>query len=183
MNQSNEPNRFAPLLQRLRDPLQLRIFITGLFVAIAYLGIHSPLCEKIETVRRDLRQQQEHQELVNDVEYLRAQVDLFHQRLPKNADVNNWVQYVLDGTRRFPLKLLHLDSEKLRRVGTYKAYVLRVELEGKMVDLDSFLTWLETNDRVFRIDSIKIAPRREKTTQSGDTQPLVLQLTVLGLNS
>ena len=60
-------------------------------------------------------------------------------------------------------------------MGPYKAIVLRIELEGAYADLHGFLGWLETNERLFRIDTVKIQPHR-----SGDGT-LIMQLTVLGV--
>ena len=176
MQTSKQKNRFSELRQRLRDPLRLRVVITGLVLAVGYVGIYMPLGGRVEELRRDLSGERTLQSLATDAEYLRAQVDMFQDRLPKDADTNEWVQYVLEGTRQFPLKLINMDSDKPKRVGPYQAVALRVELEGAIHDLESFLYWLETNQRLFRVESAKIAPAREECTA------LVMQLTVLGLN-
>ena len=84
------------------------------------------------------------------------------------------MQYVLAGVRKFPLKLTNLDSDDPQRVGPYEAVVLHVELAGGFQHLDAFLHWLESNHRLFRVDSAKIAPSR------GERGGLVMQLTLLG---
>ena len=55
--------------------------------------------------------------------------------------------------------------------------VLRIELEGEYQSLESFLAWLEGNERLFRMDSARIAPSRYSTEQ------LVMQLNLLGLKN
>jgi hypothetical protein len=82
---------------------------------------------------------------------------------------------VLSGVRNFPLKLVQLDADSSRDVGPYKAVVLRIEFEGAFPDMDAFLRWLESNERLFRIDTVKIAPHR-----SGNGL-MFMQLTVLGV--
>jgi Tfp pilus assembly protein PilO len=116
-------------------------------------------------------------QLAADVEHLRTQYRSFADRLPKQSDSKEWVQYLLGGIRRFPLRLTTLECDPPRDVGPYKAVVLRAELEGAFFDMDALLRWLESNPRLLRIDSLRIAPSRS----SRDV--LVLQFTVLGVIS
>ena len=134
-----------------------------------------PLSGEIEETSRKLASEKKRLDLARDIEHLRAQHKTIKHRLPEKSDTNEWVQYVLGGVRRFPLKLVTLDSDPLRHVGPYKAVVLRIELEGQFPDMNGFLGWLETNERLFRADSVRIQPHR-----SGNGT-LVMQLTVLGV--
>jgi hypothetical protein len=52
-----------------------------------------------------------------------------------------------------------------------------VELEGAFPDMNAFLAWLETNERLMRVDSVRIQPHR-----SGNGS-LVMQVTILGVMS
>src|SRR3990170_4594503 len=166
---------FGKLLQRLHDPRRLRLLVTVLVLAAGFVGVYMPLERRIEKTARTLDKEQKRYALAEEIEELRVQVAGFQARLPKNTDTNEWVQYVLEGIRKFPLKLSTLDSDDPQRVGPYEAVVLHMELEGEFQDLDSFLDWLDTNDRLFRVDSVKIAPPR------GESNRLVMQLAVLGV--
>ena len=105
-------------------------------------------------------------QLASDVEHLRTQYQGFAARLPKQSDSKEWVQYLLDGIRRFPLRLTGLDCDPVRDVGPYKAAVLRVELEG------TFSTWTPCSagwNRIpglLRIDSVRISPSHGSGTSS-----------------
>ena len=165
---------FRKLVDRLHDPVQLRVFITVAMVAVGYFGIHVPLGGRIEKTGRRLNEERKRQILATDIELLRAEVESFQPRLPRDTDTNEWVQYVLEGVRKFPLRLTNLGSDSPRRLGPYEAVVLHVELAGRYQDLDSFLYWLESNRRLFRVDSAKIMPPR------GESGKLVMQLTLLG---
>jgi hypothetical protein len=166
----------AQILERLHNPVQLRAFITALVLLGGYAGIYMPLSDGIQETTRKLAKEKKHLDLARDIEHLRAQYENFKHRVPDKSDSNEWVRYVLGGVRRFPLKLATLDSEPVRNVGPYKAVVLRIELEGAFLDMNGFLGWLETNERLFRIDAVRIQPHR-----SGNG--LVMQLTVLGVMS
>ena len=77
--------------------------------------------------------------------------------------------------RKFPLTLLKWNGDELRDVGPYKVVVLRLELEGTFSGMDSMLDWLETNERLIRVDTVKIAPQK---VGSGK---LVMQLVIFGI--
>jgi len=163
------------LLEQLRDPARLRMVTAGLTLLIGYAGIYMPLSRRIDQTSRNLQRECKRQEMANDVEFLRAQVEKFQDRLPENTDTNEWVQYVLNGIRKFPLKLVTLDSDSPRRCGPYDAVVLHVDLEGDFHDLDALLHWLEANQRLFRVESVAIAPASDRTDK------LAMRLTLLGV--
>jgi Tfp pilus assembly protein PilO len=174
-NPGRKPSFQGRLINRLYDPLQLRVFLTGTVLVAGYLAIYSPLSDRIEASSRQLTAETKRLDLAREIEHLRSQFAKFKDRIPEKSDAKEWVQYVLDGMRRFPLKLVTLDSEPLKEVGPYKAVSLRIELEGSFPDMNGFLEWLETNDRLFRIDQVRIQPHR-----SGNGA-MVMQLNVLGV--
>ena len=174
MSTRKENGRYEQLLARLRDPVQLRVFLTVVTVAIGYLAIYLPINGRIQEVGRKLKEEQNRQALLAEIEHLRGQVDKFQARLPDDTDTNQWIQYVLDGMRAFPLNLVKLVPDSPQRVGPYEAVVLQMQVEGTFEDLDRFLCWLESNERLFRVDTANITPAR------GDER-LVMQLTLLGM--
>jgi hypothetical protein len=163
------------LLEQLRDPRRLRVFVAFVTLAVGYGGIYMPLHSDIQQTSRKLKAEQKRLELARDVERLRAQYRKFQQRLPGKTDPNEWVQYVLGGIRQLPVKLVNLDLEASRDIGPYKAIAMRIELEGTFGNLNGFLRWLEGNERLFRIDLVKLEPSRRLAGG------LLLQLTVLGM--
>jgi hypothetical protein len=163
------------LLDRLHDPVQLRALTTCLVLLVGYAAAYMPLADQIEATSRTLAAETKRLDAAREIESLRSQYEKFRDRLPEKSDPNEWVEYVLGGVRRFPLKLVQWDSEPIREVGPYKAVALRVELEGAFPDMNGFLNWLETNERLFRIDLVRIQPHR-----SGNGT-MVMQLTVLGV--
>jgi type II secretory pathway component PulM len=168
---------FSELCERLRNPVRLRVLVTGAMLLVGYMGIYAPLSGRIDQTSAKLNKERRLQALAGEIKCLQAEVDRFQARLPEETDTNEWVQYVIDGIGRFPLKLIALDSDSPRRVGPYEAVVLHIEVEGEFHHLDSFLQWLETNERLFRVDSASIAPSR------GENDHRVMQLTLLGMKA
>lgn len=167
----------AGVTERMHDPFQLRLMVTALILVVALAGLYMPLSQAIEDESRQLAKEEKRLDLALELERLRKQRELFEHRIPQDADVNEWVQYVLDGIRKFPLKLAKLESADVRSVGPYKAVVLRVELEGVFHDMDGFLRWVEANDRLFRLDEVQIAPTRSNKDKQ------IMELTMLGVMS
>lgn len=165
----------AKLLDHLYNTTKLRSLVTGLMIAIGYIAVYMPLSGSIEATTKDRAKEQKRLDLATEVEHLLQQFDNFKKRLPAKRDPNEWVQYVLAGVRKLPLKLAKMDTEDARDLGPYKLVVLRLELEGGFTDMDALLNWLETNERMIRVDSVKIAPHR-----SGKGI-LIMQLVVLGV--
>ncbi len=170
-----QPSFRQRLVDRLHNPAQLRAFITVLVVLGSYAGIYLPLQGQIDDATRRLAQKNDLLDLANGVEHLRAQHAGFQARLPAKSDSNEWVQYVLSGIRQFPLKMVEMGGGRLRDLGPYKAIVLRAEVEGSFSDLERFLCWLETNPRLLRVDSMRLAASR------GGKGVLALQIVILGV--
>jgi Tfp pilus assembly protein PilO len=169
---NTKKNRLA---ERLHNPTQLRLFLTAAVLAVAYGAVYVPLHNRIAATTRSLLDAQKRLSLAAEVEQLRKQFQQVEERLPKQADSNELVQYVLDGVRQFPLKLDSYAPGAPGTIGPYKVVTLKIRLSGAFADIDRFLEWLESNRRLFRIDDIKIKGQPE----SGDD--LALEIMVLGL--
>ena len=175
MSNQSYRQQLQKVTEQLRDPFRFRIFVTLVVLGLAYFAIYTPLNGKIEETKRKLSQEQRLEALSQDVELLRAQMEFFEHRLVKGSDVNEWIEYVLNGVRALPVQLINLELKDERKVGLYRAVGLRLEVSGEMKGLDALLHWLETNDRLFRVDVMKLAPDRKRQTQR------VMQLDLLGL--
>lgn len=155
--------------------MKLRAVVTAVMLVIGYTMVYTPLSGDIDKTEKELKKERKRLQLADEIDHLRKQYSTFKDRLPQNVDANEWVHYVLDGVRQLPLKLAKLDSEDSRDIGPYKAVVLRLELEGTYGAMDALLNWFETNQRLFRVDVVKVAPHR------GGNGALVMQLVVLGV--
>ena len=176
MSIQNYTQQLRKVIEQLRDPFRFRMFVTLVLLGLAYFAIYTPLSLKIEATKRKLKHEERFAALTEDVATLRAQMESFEHRLVKDSDVNNWIEYVLNGVRALPaIQLVNLDTRDERKVGLYRAYGLRLEVTGEMKDLDALLYWIESNDRLFRVDLIKLSPDRKNPTHRS------MQLDLLGL--
>jgi len=179
----------SQLLERLHDPLQLRIVLIGLVLLVGYAGVYTPLTAQIAETTTKLTREQKMAELAANLEQLQARCNSFAKRIPQPADSKEWIwkQYMQEGIRRFPLKLTKLDYLAPRQVGPYKAAVMTIVVEGSFFDLDQFLRWLEASQRLFRVDDLSISlsngSEKGSTGGTGNKDDMIMQLTVLGLGS
>jgi Tfp pilus assembly protein PilO len=166
-------NLKSSLLERLHDPVQLRIGVmVGVFL-LGYVAIYTPLNDQIAATTKKLERDKQRLEIAKNLESLQKQFRVFEDRVPQQADSKEWMQCLVEGTRQFPIKLTKIDCRDTRLVGPYKAITMQMDLEGTFADLDRFLGWLETNKRLLRADDLRLSPRDNKT--------MVMSLTVLGL--
>jgi len=167
----------ANLIEQLHDPVRLRVCVIAAVLAVGYFAVYSPMNGKIVETTKKLERDNKLIRLATKMEQLQKEYDGFKSRIPKDTDSKEWVQYMLDGIRHFPLKLVRLDCREPKKVGPYRAIVMKIELEGSFLDMDEYLRWLESNRRLLRVDEISIAP-----ANSGE-HVTVLRLTVLGLTT
>lgn len=169
--------QFAEAVDKLRDPFRMRIAVMVGVVAMTYFGVYSPLAEQISKKQKTLKLENKKSTLAQDIEFLESQAAQINDRLPKDSDTNEFAQYVLSAIRSRPLTLVRLEPGNERRSGALSVVVLRLEVRGEVHDLDNLLEWIERNERVFRIDTLKV----NSTPGVEDRQ--LMQLTLLGLNA
>ena len=170
-----QPNKLnAVALRVLHNPSQFRVLLMVVIFGVWYAGVSGPMSEGIDETTRKVDRERKRLGLARDVERLRARVDRFQDRLPRETDSNEWLQYMLAGAREFPIRLAVINTEAVKDVGPYKAVVIKMDVEGSFEDVDAFLRWVESNRRLFRVDAIHIGPAR-------DSRKMLSQLTVLGV--
>jgi len=165
----------SSLLERLHNPVQLRIGVMAVVFLLGYVAIYTPLNDQIAATTKKLERDKKRLETARSLESLQKQYRVFEDRVPQQTDNKEWMQCLVEGTRLFPLKVTKIDYREPRPVGPYKAITMQIELEGSFVNLDRFLVWLETNKRLLRADDLRLSPRDSKT--------MIMSVTVLGLTS
>jgi type II secretory pathway component PulM len=178
MATSSEKSGRTYLSSAARNPGRLRLSLTVLMLVIAYFAVGAPLTDRIAAQQRRLQQEQNRRQLGQQLETMEAQLASCRPRIPETTDDTEWVQYVIDGVRGFPVELVNLEPGETQRIGPLSAVTLQLELQGEIQDLDAFLEWLETNERLFRIDSVRVEMARRESAHSR-----LMKLVVLGLKA
>lgn len=173
-----ELGRLAPILddldRRMRDPIQLRLGLGAILVGAWYLAIYAPMSERIDAASRDREQLEAHLATAKAIVALRAEADKFRGHLPDRKDPNGWIESILQGVRRFPVKVRKFEPLPPRKHGPHDALSAKLELVGTTPALDGLLGWIEANPRLLRVDSIVLEPDQGE-------KALVLRITVVGI--
>src|SRR5882724_3331590 len=105
------PGLKGKLVERLYNPLQLRVFVAVVVFLVSYCGVYMPLDSSIADTTRRLTREEQRLSLAKDIEHLRAQQKRFKNRVPTGSDTNEWVEYMLGQIRKLPLKLVALEAK------------------------------------------------------------------------
>lgn len=162
----------AAIAKHLGNPAKLRLTLVLVLGLAAIMGVYVPLSDRIDENRAVLATERDRNGAITDVEELRKQVEAYDTRIGEYKGTNDWVQYMLDGLRAYPVKLRDMESRPPRKVGPYVAVTLSMEIEGTYPRLKDFVEWLESSDRVLRVDLLRFEKR---------PKALLMKITVLGL--
>jgi hypothetical protein len=164
----------------LRSPLRLRVAVGVLLVGTWYFASYQPLVEQIATRSRRLANERKRLDLAVEIERLRHLTRQFQARLPRTADQNEVVQYLVGGIRQRPIKLLTLEPKTTTELGPYRLIQVFVCVEGSYASLEALVRWIETDPHLFRIELIEIEPSKEQSGH-GQSRAYSLALNVLGV--
>jgi len=162
----------ALAVKALGDPLKMRLVVLVAVTAIGAVGVYMPLSDQILQRRALVAAEKERYEVIREVELLRREIEGYKPRISAKSDTNEWVQYLLAGSREANVKLRDMESKEPQKVGPYRAVYLVVEVEGTYARLKAFMEWLEQSDRLLRVDNIRFEKRPDV---------VVMKLYVLGL--
>lgn len=155
--QERRATSLGKLLEGLHNPTHLRVFLMLVVLGIGYAVVYMPFEERNADVTKKLAEAKKRLNLADEVKQLRKQFGLVEGRLAQQTDANEWMQYVLGGLRDSPLKMTSFTPGASQTLGPYQVVTLNLRLSGDYSEVDKFLYWLESNERLFRVDGIRIS--------------------------
>ena len=162
----------AGIAKALADPAKMRLAVVFLVAGVAVGAVYMPLSGRIDEARLKASAERNRAEAIQGVETLWTEANFYRPRIGQNADTNDWVQYLLAGSRRIPVRLRDMQNREPMKVGPYKAVTFTLEVDGTFTQLKQFTEWLEQSERLLRIDNLRL----ERQPNS-----LMMRLQVLGL--
>ncbi len=174
-NSSPKSNVHELVLTQLRNPLKLRLSICLTIIAVWYFSFFTPLVEKTQTTTARIARERKRIATAKEIETLKKALAPHHGFIPGGANLSELMRHVMDRLRSSPLKLVDLKPEAPKNLGPYDAIGVQLALEGDFSELSAFLSWVESDGRYLRVDSIKIDPNQR------DPGHLKAQLKLLSL--
>ena len=146
------------ILDQIRQPLKLRLLLCSAIITGWYVLFFSPLSEETTATTARIVSERKRVATARQIEQLKKAMVPYKGRVLAGADLNELMQHLIAHMRSSPLKLLDLKPEKSKDLGPYETLGLKLALEGRFTEIDEFLKWVETDQRLLRIDSIKLDP-------------------------
>jgi Tfp pilus assembly protein PilO len=165
----------AKLLPHLRHPTKLRLILCVTIIGGWYVFFFAPLSDQLTETKTLIDKERKRVTIARDIDQLKAKLEPYEKSIPQGENATDLRRHLSDHIRGTPLKLIDLKPGKVKEIGPFDAPALQLSIEGKYTDIDDFLAWVETDQRLLRVDSIRLAP----TTK--DQSRLLASLTVLGL--
>ena len=140
--------------ERLRGRSRMAVAAIGGVFLVGFLGVSRPLGQRIDAANERLDTAVGRAVLGSDVYDLRQQASLYHEKLPRNIDLNDWTNYLLSGFRTQKVKLVRMDPREQLSLGPCKILTWQIELQGDFESLSRVVEWLENGTRLVRIDRL-----------------------------
>jgi hypothetical protein len=164
------------VLKQLSHPLKLRIALSaGLIVAWQALLL-GPLDDNVATTVTRIGAERKRAATAREIDRLKNSLKPYSDRIGAGEDVHELMRHVIAHIRSSPLHVVDLAPQKPKSLGPFSAVGLQLRLEGKYLDIDDFLRWVEAEKRLLRVDSVQLAP---DTREPGRLTASVLLVTLL----
>jgi Tfp pilus assembly protein PilO len=163
------------ILQQLRHPLKLRVILCLSIISVWYCSFFMPVADQAQMTHAKIAKERKRIAAAREIESLKKALAPHRGLIPAGADFSELMRHVIDHLRSSPLKLIDLKPEAPKDLGPYETIGIQLALEGQFADLDAFLSWVESDERHLRIDSLKIDPNQQSPGR------LKAQITLLSL--
>ena len=169
MKSSLKTEKFKEIQRKIRDSLQdpnrLRIVIL-MMIAIAGIGaLGLPMQGNITTLQKEFVDEMERQALIKDYNNVKKQLSQYRKRVAKDADLNWWVEHVINISRESKLKVVEFKPFKIKgsqaRVKKLQGTFLKFDLRGSYGDVLNFIGRLENQKYGVRITRISLQKESE----------------------
>ncbi len=165
MAQGKEPKWvevYKKLTVMLQDPFMLRVTVLAVLAVFGLGGVGLPLYENIQGLRQEFVQEKKRGELIGDYHSMDSYMKKHKKRIPKNADLDWWIAYMLDASREAKMQIIEYKPYIVKggqaKVGSLQGVLLVFKLTGRFEDVLEFVGSLENRPEVMRIARIVLLP-------------------------
>ena len=151
-----KPKPKRSLAEALRGRGRMGVACIGGVLVCGLMGVGNPLSERIVVAEKRLDKAVTRAGLASDVAGLRHQADLYHKRIPRGIDVNDWTQYILEIVRGQNVKLVKMEPKDQLQLGPCRVLAWQIEFEGPYEGLCHVVAGLENGSRIVRIDALRL---------------------------
>jgi Tfp pilus assembly protein PilO len=164
------------ILDQFRSPLKLRLVLGPVILGGWYFLFFSPLSDHMAAIQASIDKEQKRIDMASKLDDARKSLLPFKDRVPANSDINELIQFVMARIRSSPLKLIDLKPEASKHIGPFDSISLSLSIEGTYEQIDEFLAGIHNERRLFRVESLSLAPAVRSNDKKEGSGPFKLQL-------
>ena len=166
------------ILNQLRSPLKLRLLLCPVILGGWYFLFFSPLSDKMAATQASIDKERKRIDMASKLDEVRKSILPFKDRVSANSDLNELMRFVMARFRSSPLKLLDLKPETSKRFGPYDSIALSLSIEGTYEQIDEWLAGIHNERRLFRVETLSLAPAPQADDKKAGKGPFKLHLLV-----
>ncbi len=164
------------ILDQLRSPLKLRLVLGPVILGGWYFLFFSPLSDHMAVTQASIDKEQKRIDMASKLDDVRKSLLPFKDRVPANSDLNELIQFVMGRIRSSPLKLIDLKPETSKHFGPFDSISLSLSIEGTYDQIDELLAGIHNERRLFRVESLSLAPTARSNDPKEASGPLKMHL-------
>ncbi len=143
-----------------RSKFEISLFV--IFAVVMIGGLYYPVKSKYDEVRAKYTKQRTHLHLAEDITNMRRYYSAQDKVVSKEFDKNQWSEHILEGLRKFSIKLRSFEHRTLKRkIDKYQVLFLKLEVEGTFQTLYEFFHWLEFQRPAVLVSSVNLSRAKE----------------------
>lgn len=156
----------------LRTPTRLTGALLGGTLLAAIVAGYMPADAAAMTAGVRLKSAEKRAALASSLAGLRGEFELYEGRVPAGVNLTEWAEYLHSGIAETGVRLAFMQPKTATKLGPCTALAWQIELEGDFESMCEYVRWLESGERLMRID-------RFAFERSGDR--LTLTIVVKGM--
>jgi len=164
------------ILDQLRSPLKLRLVLCPVILGGWYFLFFSPLGDRMVAIQASIDKERKRIDMASKLDEIRKSLLPFKDRVPANSDLNELIQFVMARIRSSPLKLIDLKPEASKHIGPFDSISLSLSIEGTYKQIDELLAEIYNERRLFRVESLSLAPAASNNEKKEENGPFKLHL-------
>ncbi len=147
-------DRYRAIALWLRTPTRLTIALLGGTLLIAIVGGYMPADAASQKAVARLERAEKRAHLSSSLAGLRGEFSLYKNRVPEGVNLTEWAAYLQSGVGKTGVRLVFMEPKAPLKLGTSTALAWQIELEGDFESMCRYIRWVESGERLMRVDRV-----------------------------
>lgn len=147
-------DRLKALCERLRSPAKMTTALLGGILLLTILAGYMPADAALVAAKVRLEKAEKRALLGSSLDGFRGEYQLYEKRVWRGSNLTEWAEYLHGGVTKTAVRLVFMEPKPAIKLGPCTALTWSIELEGSFEELCRYVQWLESGERLVRIDRL-----------------------------